>query len=424
MLLLLLTGAAALDSRQQLEIWLAEEERADEQYALKRVLYQPTHFVRLMAVATFGRNTPFLTAMVTTKDDRLVIANIPNGDPPTAFNVTEERGFQAPNGKYIFFDAQTKRVRLDDNPHNETQYLPGGAISTTNWPNPATNFEIWLCPESGSIYSIGFLDDCGLQWQITLYPIPPQSLTGLWENTTRYPLAHQRGWLDSNMTNVTLGDNSTFNPTHAALGKRFRPPVDRSIEPTDRIRFYAVSISWPCPWLSALVVPVGDKLKVGAFTSSAVQHYFSYSEDAGFRSNNNEYLYLDPEAHSLTLEASPHPEVVWRNGTVAYKVGGEEGNVTYGAALAACPVSGSPFQYSIEYNSSCTGGHRVQLRAVGPGGLTNSWSGISGQDETPHGSVQDRSAAKKGSASFEKRDLEGSLEFEEKLRLRLMGLID
>lgn len=229
---------------------------------------------------------------------------------------------------------------------------------------------------------------------------------------------------------------------YGALGTRFIPPVDRSIEPTGRIRFYAVSISWPCPWLSAVVVPVGDKMKAGAdVTNGAYQHYFSYSEEAGFMDNNNQYLFLDPHAHAVTLQPIPHPEVVWRNGTVAYKVAGEGDDVTYGASLAACPVEGFPFQYSIEYNSSCTGGHRVQLRAIGSGLLLDYISQQSGQDETPFGSAQDRGAAKKGTAPVEKRELvagggamgeevrvgeevEGSPEFEAKLRLRLMGLID
>ncbi|KAG5361563.1 hypothetical protein CJU90_2952 [Yarrowia sp. C11] len=224
---------------------------------------------------------------------------------------------------------------------------------------------------------------------------------------------------------------SLLSTALGALGQRFIPPVDRSIEPTSRVRFYAVSISWPCPWLSAVVVPVGDKLKVGAqFSNEAYQHYFSYSEESGFMLNDNRYLYLDPDAHAVTLQPVPHPEVVWRNGTVAYKVGGEEGNITYGASLAACPIEGSPFQFSIEYDSLCTGGHRVQLRAIGSGALVNYMSQQSGQDETPHGSTQDKGAAKKGSAPVEKRGLEeggnveGSPEFEAKLRLRLMGLGD
>lgn len=230
-----------------------------------------------------------------------------------------------------------------------------------------------------------------------------------------------------------------ISTAYAALGTRFIPPVDRSIEPTGRIRFYAVSISWPCPWLSAVVVPVGDKMKVGdGITSSSYQHYFSYSEEAGFMSNNNQYLFLDPDARAVTLQPVPHPEVVWRNGTVAYKLFGEADNITYGATLAACPIEGTPFQWSIEYNSSCTGGHRVQLRAVGPGRLLDSIAKQTRQDETPFGSAQDRGAAKKGTAPVEKRDLagagdagvlvgeevEGSPEFEAKLRLRLMGLID
>jgi hypothetical protein len=225
---------------------------------------------------------------------------------------------------------------------------------------------------------------------------------------------------------------SFFSTAMGALGKYFIPPVDRSIEPTGRIRFYAISISWPCPWLSAVVVPVGDKMKVGAeFASIAYQHYFSYSDESGFMSNDNQYLYLDPDAHAVTLQPVPHPEVVWRNGTVAYKVGGEDGNITYGASLAACPIEGFPFQFSIEYNSSCTGGHRVQLRAMGDGAVLRAMSQQSGQDETPNGSAQDRGAAKKGSAPVQKRDgmageteVEGSPEFEAKLRLRLMGLID
>lgn len=215
---------------------------------------------------------------------------------------------------------------------------------------------------------------------------------------------------------------------YAALGTRFVPPVDRSIEPTSRIRFYAVSISWPCPWLSALVVPSGDKLKVGVqYYPSLLKTYFSYSEDYGFMSNNSEYLFVDGDTHSVTLGATPHPEVVWRNGTVALRLGGTDTNVTYGASLAACPVAGTSSEYSIEYNSSCTGGHRVQLRAVGPGTLTGMWQQRSGQDETPSGSAQEK-GSKKGSTSFEKRavdnEVEGSKEFEEKLRLRLMGLIE
>lgn len=227
-----------------------------------------------------------------------------------------------------------------------------------------------------------------------------------------------------------------ISTAYAALGTRFIPPVDRSIEPIGRIRFYAVSISWPCPWLSAVVVPIGDKMKVGAgVTISAYQHYFSYSEESGFMSNDNQYLFLDPDARSVTLQPVPHPEVVWRNGTVAYKVFGEADNITYGASLAACPIEGTPLQWSIEYNSSCTGGHRVQLRAVGPGHLLSYIQRQTGsQDELPFGSAQDRGASKKGTAPVEKRDLagggkvgegvEGSPEFEAKLRLRLMGLID
>ncbi|KAG5356368.1 hypothetical protein CJU89_6097 [Yarrowia sp. B02] len=204
-LLLLLPCVAALKQQQQ--------QLLNQDFDPGSPGYYPDHLVRLMAVASTGTNTPFLSAVVTTKDDKIVVAAIPNGDPPTAFNKTDERGFQAQNGKYIFFDPQRRRVRLDNQPHNETQYIysAGGTISTIA--GSAAGMDLYLCPESGSIYSLGFMDDCGLGWEIQLYPITPQSLTGLWENTTLYPLPRQKGWLDSNMSAVELGDNSTFNPS-------------------------------------------------------------------------------------------------------------------------------------------------------------------------------------------------------------------
>ncbi|KAG5358252.1 hypothetical protein CJU89_4760 [Yarrowia sp. B02] len=210
---------------------------------------------------------------------------------------------------------------------------------------------------------------------------------------------------------ILLWASSAFS----ALGTRFAPPQDRTIEPTGHFRFFAVSVSWPCPWLTALVVPVEEKLWVAArVVPQITDSWFSFSEDYGFMRNDNSYLFLDPDAHSVTLVPSPHPEVTWRNGSVAYKVGGQEGNETYGASLAACPVEGRPFEYTVEYNSSCSGGHHIQLRAVGSGSLVTYWGDITRQNEAPEGSALDRKKAK--------RDLEGSEEFEQKLRRRLMGL--
>lgn len=213
----------------------------------------------------------------------------------------------------------------------------------------------------------------------------------------------------------------------ARLGSRFRPAIDRSIEPTSHLRFYAVSTSWPCPWLTALVNPKGDRLMVGAqFALDGLATFFSYSEDTGFMTNTGQYLFLDPNERTVSLMPQPHPEVVWRNGTVAYQLKDEMGNTTYGASLTACPVAGTSFEYTITYNSTCSGGHRVQLRAVGEGIITDQWTMRTGQDERPHGSAQDK-GSKKGSAGLSKRDaviLEGSPEFEERLRLRLMGLIE
>lgn len=140
---------------------------------------------------------PFLTGLITTQGDKLVVANIPNGDPPTAFNYTVERGFQAQNGKYIYFDYPNYVVRLDDEPHNETQYLSDGRIFTTTVVPFVGDPNIVLCPGPGNVHTISYYHRCdhGDGAFIDIYPIPPQGLTQLWENRTRYASPKQRGWL-------------------------------------------------------------------------------------------------------------------------------------------------------------------------------------------------------------------------------------
>lgn len=173
--------------------------------------YTPTNIVRLMVVAKDDR-APFLTGVVTTQGDRLVVANIPNGDPPTAFNVTQRRGFRAQNGKYIFFDFENQKIHLDTKPHNDTQYLSNGSVYVPERVPGEQNRPLYICPGPGNIFSIEF--GCTFGAEIDIFPIPPQHLTSLWENHTEYPSPKQRGWLNPgvNVTVDFLGDNSTFDP--------------------------------------------------------------------------------------------------------------------------------------------------------------------------------------------------------------------
>lgn len=156
--------------------------------------------------------SPFLTGMITTQGDRLVVANIPNGDPPMAFNVTAEKGFRAQNGKYIYFDYNNYVVRLDDQPHNETIYMEDGSVMTADMP-AGVYPSVFLCPGPGNVFTLGFYSSCQFGSFVDIYPIPPQGLTQLWENHTQYPSPHQRGWLNWDVVNTTLGDNSTFDPS-------------------------------------------------------------------------------------------------------------------------------------------------------------------------------------------------------------------
>lgn len=170
-------------------------------------VYHPTNLVRLMVVAKQDGG-PFLTAVVTTQGDKLVVSNIANGDPPAAFNHSAEYGFRAQNGKYIFFDYPNYTVRLDKEPHNETQYMPDGTIMTANPPSVALDPVVNLCPQGDGTYTFSYYGFCNGQFMVDIYPIPPQSLTALWENRTRYDSPKQKGWLDSRDLNNT--DNSTF----------------------------------------------------------------------------------------------------------------------------------------------------------------------------------------------------------------------
>ncbi|KAG5358110.1 hypothetical protein CJU89_4609 [Yarrowia sp. B02] len=170
-------------------------------------MYTPTTFVRLIVVARedYAGSMPFLTAVVTTRGDELVVAANPNGDPPTAFNVTED-GFRAQNGKYLFFDRTRKRVRLDAQPHNETQYINGTVYTS----DVTERLSVSLCPTPDNIYALTFDWPCGNAF-VELYPIPPQHLTALWENTTEYPSPRQRGW-------IAEDDNSTIPAAMLVVG--------------------------------------------------------------------------------------------------------------------------------------------------------------------------------------------------------------
>lgn len=173
-------------------------------------VYTPTNFVRLMVVAQYNyvTNAPFLTAVVTTQGDDLVVASIPNGDPPTAFNVTE-KGFRAQNGKFLHFDKVQGRLHLDSDPHNETQYMDDGSIYSTDVPGEYVGLN--LCPQARNIFTLRFGVPC-TDYYVQLFPIPPQHLTGLWENHTQYPSPRQRGWMNWDAENITLGDNTTLAP--------------------------------------------------------------------------------------------------------------------------------------------------------------------------------------------------------------------
>lgn len=174
-------------------------------------MYTPTNFVRLMVVSRWDyvAMMPFLTAVVTIQGDDLVVASIPNGDPPASFNVTED-GFRAQNGKYLFFDRNSQRLRLDSNTHNETQYMPDGSIYSTDVTG-SDYISLNLCPGPRNIYTVTFGAHC-TNYFVNLFPIPPQHLTGLWENHTQYPSPRQRGWMNSDVENVTIGDNTTIAP--------------------------------------------------------------------------------------------------------------------------------------------------------------------------------------------------------------------
>lgn len=186
------------------------EQQTMRQASSSYPMYTPTNFVRLMVVTRWDYVSvmPFITAVVTTQGDDLVVATIPNGDPPTAFNVTED-GFRAQNGKFLFFDRVAQKVRLDSQPHNETQYMEDGSIYSTDI--TGDYIALNLCPGPRNIYTINFGWPCGNNF-VNLYPIPPQHLTGLWENQTEYPSPRQRGWLNWDAENVTIGDNTTVAP--------------------------------------------------------------------------------------------------------------------------------------------------------------------------------------------------------------------
>lgn len=192
-----------------------------EIHSLRAVLpsypfYLPTTIVRLMVVA-LDDTGPFLTGAITTKGDRLVVANIPNGDPPAAFNVTAEHGFRAQNGKYIYFDYANRQVRLDDNPHNETQYMEDGSISTLGY-SADGNIDVYvlMCPGAGNVFTLSYSGDCDFGANVAIFPIPPQGLTELWSNSTLYPSPQNRGWLNWDAVNTTVGDNSTYDPNQLA----------------------------------------------------------------------------------------------------------------------------------------------------------------------------------------------------------------
>ncbi|KAG5361564.1 hypothetical protein CJU90_2953 [Yarrowia sp. C11] len=186
------------------------QQQALRQYGNTYPLYTPSTVVRLMVVARadYVSSAPLLTAVVTTQGDDLVVASIPNGDPPTAFNVTEN-GFRAQNGKFLFFDKTQGRIHLDSEPHNETQYMSDGSIYTTDAPPDYLGPN--LCPQARNIYTIKFGVPCS-DYYVKLYPIPPQHLTGMWENHTQYPSPRQRGWMNWDAENITLGDNTTVAP--------------------------------------------------------------------------------------------------------------------------------------------------------------------------------------------------------------------
>lgn len=205
--LLLLSAAQAAGQATQAMPPPPPEQSTMRQSSSQYPMYTPTNFVRLMVVSRWDyvSSMPFITAVVTTQGDDLVVATIPNGDPPTAFNVTED-GFRAQNGKYLFFDPVAKRVRLDSEPHNETQYMVDGSIYSTDI--VGEYISINLCPGPRNILTLNFDWPCGNNF-VNIFPIPPQHLTGLWENSTEYPSPRQRGWLNWDAENITIGDNTT-----------------------------------------------------------------------------------------------------------------------------------------------------------------------------------------------------------------------
>lgn len=172
--------------------------------------YAPSNFVRLMAVAV-DPDAPFLTAVVTTNADQLVVANIPNGDPPTAFNVSVG-GFRAQNGKFLFLNPG-QLLTLVAEPHNETEYMSDGSINVANQGPMNSSNTLRACPGSGNIFTLSMNMACPQGSIVQLFPIPPQYLSLMWENATKYPTPKQRGWLVAGANESgMLGDNSTFIP--------------------------------------------------------------------------------------------------------------------------------------------------------------------------------------------------------------------